>query len=363
MAERKPTPAGGRRATPAKRPSTGIPGLTPEHLRTLRNSGISDEVIKARGYRSVTNEGGPGLLSPSEMRRFGFAEQQRLPGLLIPSFDADGHPSMYQLRPDKSRPGGPKYITPKGHALRLDFPPGCNVFPSDQLQLGDMSVPIVFTEGVKKVDAATSNGLLCIGLMGVDGWSGPAARRDFDRIPMNKRQALIAFDSDVMTKPAVQASLERFEDFLSVRGAKVHRVTLPSSLQDAPDPVMGEDPDKVGLDDYFAAGYARGDFLALTPIVDDTTPPVKFMTDVQSKEVSWFWYGYLPFGKISIIEGDQDVGKSLCTSDLAATATVGGRLPDGTAAPETAVLLLSAEDDAEDTGLTRPTWDGEYECS
>lgn len=266
MTERNPSSSGAERATPAKRPPTGIPGLTPKHLQALRDSGISDEVIKARGYRSVTNEGGHGSLSLFDLNKFGFANHQRLAGLLIPSYDADGHPSMYQLRPDKPRLRDKKpvkYETPAGHALRLDFPPGCNVFPSGQL--GDMSVPIVFTEGVKKVDAATANGLLCIGLMGVDGWSGPAARRDFDRIPLNKRRALITFDSDVMTKPEVQAALERFEEFLSVRGAKVGRVILPSSLQDAPDPPYG-DPDKVGLDDYFGAGYAKGDFLALAPM-------------------------------------------------------------------------------------------------
>ncbi len=82
-------------------------------------------------------------------------------------------------------------------------------------------------------------------------------------------------------------------------------------------------------------------------------PPILFMKEIESKDISWLWYGYLPFGKIIILEGDPDVGKSLITSDLAATVSVGGRLPDGGVAPETAVLLLSAEDDAEDTGKPR----------
>ena len=28
------------------------------------------------------------------------------------------------------------------------------------------------------------------------------------------------------------------------------------------------------------------------------------MEDVISKEVSWLWYPYIPFGKITVIEGD-----------------------------------------------------------
>lgn len=29
------------------------------------------------------------------------------------------------------------------------------------------------------------------------------------------------------------------------------------------------------------------------------------MEDVVSKEVEWLWYPYIPYGKITIIEGDQ----------------------------------------------------------
>ena len=34
------------------------------------------------------------------------------------------------------------------------------------------------------------------------------------------------------------------------------------------------------------------------------------MEDVVSKEVNWLWYPYIPFGKITIIEGDPGEGKT-----------------------------------------------------
>lgn len=33
------------------------------------------------------------------------------------------------------------------------------------------------------------------------------------------------------------------------------------------------------------------------------------MEEVVSKEVSWLWYPYIPYGKITVIEGDPGEGK------------------------------------------------------
>lgn len=34
------------------------------------------------------------------------------------------------------------------------------------------------------------------------------------------------------------------------------------------------------------------------------------MEEVVSKEVSWLWYPYIPYGKITVIEGDPGEGKT-----------------------------------------------------
>jgi tRNA A37 threonylcarbamoyladenosine biosynthesis protein TsaE len=43
-----------------------------------------------------------------------------------------------------------------------------------------------------------------------------------------------------------------------------------------------------------------------------TQAPLELFTaaDVEPKEVSWLWYPYFPFGKVSLIHGDSGDGKS-----------------------------------------------------
>ena len=34
------------------------------------------------------------------------------------------------------------------------------------------------------------------------------------------------------------------------------------------------------------------------------------MSDIQPEEVNWLWYPYIPFGKLTIIQGDSGEGKT-----------------------------------------------------
>lgn len=51
------------------------------------------------------------------------------------------------------------------------------------------------------------------------------------------------------------------------------------------------------------------------------------MEDVVSKEVEWLWYPYIPYGKITIIEGDPGEGKTTLVLMLAAALSKGLPLP------------------------------------
>ena len=51
------------------------------------------------------------------------------------------------------------------------------------------------------------------------------------------------------------------------------------------------------------------------------------MEDVVSKEVEWLWYPYIPYGKITIIEGDPGEGKTTLVLKLAAALSRGLQLP------------------------------------
>lgn len=51
------------------------------------------------------------------------------------------------------------------------------------------------------------------------------------------------------------------------------------------------------------------------------------MEDVVSKEVEWLWYPYIPYGKITIIEGDPGEGKTTLVLKLAAALSRACRSP------------------------------------
>ena len=52
------------------------------------------------------------------------------------------------------------------------------------------------------------------------------------------------------------------------------------------------------------------------------------LSDVVSQEVRWLWPGYVPLGKITVLEGDPDLGKSTLTLALAAAVSTGSGMPD-----------------------------------
>jgi hypothetical protein len=72
--------------------------------------------------------------------------------------------------------------------------------------------------------------------------------------------------------------------------------------------------------------------------------------DVTPERVRWLWPGYLPLGKVVVLDGDPGLGKSTVTTDLAARVTTGKRMPDGSGGGvPAAVVLASAEDGLADT--------------
>ena len=76
--------------------------------------------------------------------------------------------------------------------------------------------------------------------------------------------------------------------------------------------------------------------------------------DVEPKEVAWLWYPYIPFGKVTLIQGDPGDGKSTFALNLAAILTRGDTLPFTEVSHEPMrVIYLNAEDDADDTVVPR----------
>jgi hypothetical protein len=179
----------------------------------VQESSIKPKVIEARGYRTVETK--------AELERLGFGRAQRnVPGLLLPIYAPGGEISLYQFRPDEPRikNGRPvKYETPSGSHMALD------VHPFTREKLGDPSVPLFITEGIKKGDALVSQGLCAIALIGVWNWrgtnehGGKTVLPEWEFVALNNREVYIIFDSDVMLKQEVHVALARLKAFLEVR--------------------------------------------------------------------------------------------------------------------------------------------------
>ena len=238
------------------------PVLLDPHQDLIRASAIADPIARERGYRSITD--------PAELAAFGFADyQRRVPCLLVPLWSPGGQRTLVQIRPDEPRSDRKKsgkyikYETPAGAQMRLDVP------PRSRQHLRDPQVDLWVTEGVRKADSGVSNGLPCIiALLGVENWrgtnehGGKTALGEWADIALNGRTIVIAYDSDVTTKPEVRRALEELAAWLRARGAKAVRYCL------LPPGPHGE---KTGLDDFFARGGTRE---ALVRCIVDTLPPL-----------------------------------------------------------------------------------------
>src|SRR5215210_4358840 len=183
----------------------------PGHGRQLvEESGIAPQVILDRGYRTVKTN--------AELKRLGFPRTQQLaPALVIPMYDPTGELVTHQIRPDnprKDRDGKPvKYETPAKSRVRLD------VHPGQAERVKDPTIPLWITEGVKKADCLVTHGQCAIALQGVWCWQKEGVPLpEWEDVKLYGRTVYVVFDSDVMTKTAVQAALKKLVVFLAVRG-------------------------------------------------------------------------------------------------------------------------------------------------
>lgn len=79
------------------------------------------------------------------------------------------------------------------------------------------------------------------------------------------------------------------------------------------------------------------------------------LADVQPEPVRWLWPGRFALGKLSLIAGEPGLGKSFLTLDMAARVSRDDGWPcdKGTTSTAGGVVLLSAEDDINDTIVPR----------
>lgn len=83
------------------------------------------------------------------------------------------------------------------------------------------------------------------------------------------------------------------------------------------------------------------------------------LSTVKPERVAWLWHGRIPLGKLTILDGDPGLGKSVLTMDIAARVSAGEPMPfdaqgePGEGRKPAGVVLLTAEDGLADTVYPR----------
>ena len=237
--------------------------LSPQHREMLHALAITDDVIRARGYRTVT--------SATELQRLDFSKSQcPVPGLLMPLHIIDGQLELYVYRPDNpraiERKGNnhngdqsrkvQKYEMPKGSSKCIDCPPTCNAM------LVDPNMPLWITNSQTKADALASIRQCAIALHGVLNMNGsqmPDAtlyQTDFEFVALRNREVIMVIDSNELERPPVRQLLHTFYGYFQHKGAIVSEVYLPNSNK------MSE----FGVNKWLAGGHGIKDLEALKEI-------------------------------------------------------------------------------------------------
>jgi len=74
------------------------------------------------------------------------------------------------------------------------------------------------------------------------------------------------------------------------------------------------------------------------------------MSDIEAKEVEWLWYPFIPYGKLTIIQGDPGDGKTTMVLNIAAAVSRGEGFDEGMNITEPMnVIYQTAEDGLADT--------------
>ena len=78
---------------------------------------------------------------------------------------------------------------------------------------------------------------------------------------------------------------------------------------------------------------------------DDSSLRVVRMSEVEPEQVEWLWHPYIPLGKLTMLYGEEGIGKSWLLCALARRISRGEALPFSTEVVSGNVLLLSGSED------------------
>jgi len=221
-------------------PISTLQRLLPRHKADLERSGLNEKTIAIWGVYSIESD------QKWVMSQLGFSHLEP-PALALPILPPDRlRPDLnhVMLKPDQPRIDqqgrAAKYETRTRSRNRVHAP------LSIRDSLSDISIPIVITEGQKKAEKASQEGVCTIALAGVWNWRDRIGESsfpisDFELISLEGRRVLLCFDSDASSNPHVRRAEQDLAVFLSNRFKAVVAIKrLP----------QGPGGAKVGLDDF-----------------------------------------------------------------------------------------------------------------
>ena len=74
-----------------------------------------------------------------------------------------------------------------------------------------------------------------------------------------------------------------------------------------------------------------------------------YYKDIESRKIEWLWYPYIPYGKITLVQGDPGEGKTTFILSLLSILSTGGKLPCSEVTVSGSAIYQNTEDDNADT--------------
>ncbi|MEJ7577492.1 MAG: AAA family ATPase [Pyrinomonadaceae bacterium] len=215
-----------------------------------------------------------------------------------------------------------------------------------ELLAADRSETVYICEGEKDCDALRKLGLVVTtNAGGAEKW-----RDEYNESLRGRNVVVLPDNDDVGRKHARQVATSLYNIAASIK-----IVELPDLHE------------KGDVSDWLEAGgkieqlqaMVESEEVVSLPLVEapdenqcsDYTETVKVvcMADVVPEDVSWLWYPYIAYKKLTIVEGEPSVGKSWATCAIATAVSTGLGLPNELPSQPRNVLMMSAEDGLNDT--------------
>jgi RecA/RadA recombinase len=207
----------------------------------------------------------------------------------------------------------------------------------DKLIRAPAGSPVVVTEGEKACDALAARGILAVATVtGAGGTPADAVLR-----ALHGFRVILWPDADAPGR----THMRRIADRLTALGIPC-RMVMPW-----PENIDGKDAaDFTGTTGELQAFLDAASSPKPAGDADSRVAVGVLLADVVPEPVRWLWPGRLALGKLAILEGRPDEGKTTVAVDLAARTSTGAPMPFETArrAPG-GVVFLTAEDGLADT--------------